>query len=440
MHGNQLRASLVEHAPAILGHQIDLLRRLVRCRTVSAVEPDDGFKQDAERARDVLLAELDGLGVTADHWLVDHAFPVVFARLAMGSPAPTIGFNGHFDVVPIEDPAKWTHDPWAGDVVDNRLYGRGACDAKGSIVAMLGALRLLRASDTEPAANVMLHLVSDEEVAGHCTDSCLDHGAPDAVIVGEPSFPEVWNAEPGLEHVRVEIDGLATHALNRWKALDDSPGSEEGGVNAIDKAMIVATAVRELERAWTTTQRYPNLPPRFNTITLGTIVGGKSQGPHTVNLQVGPGSVADYCALEYNLWYYPHQSLEGIKAQFEERVLQACQRDWWLQRHPPRFRWALHGLTNPPAETDPAHPLAQTLLAASLRVDARAHLTAMQGASLLPWYTRRGIPGVIFGAGSVSQAHGVDEFIDLDNLQATTIALALALADRRLRETPLLGH
>jgi acetylornithine deacetylase len=150
--------------------------------------------------------------------------------------------------------------------------------------------------------------------------------------------------------------------------------------------------------------------------------------------------VADSCALEYNLWYYPHQSLDAIKTEFEDRVLEACQRDWWLQSHPPRFRWALHGLSNPPAETDPAHPLAQALLVASLRVDARATLTAMQGASLLPWYTRRGIPGVIFGAGSVSQAHGVDEFLDLDNLQATTIALALTLADHRLRDVPMLGH
>jgi acetylornithine deacetylase/succinyl-diaminopimelate desuccinylase-like protein len=60
----------------------------------------------------------------------------------------------------------------------------------------------------------------------------------------------------------------------------------------------------------------------------------------------------------------------------------------------------------------------------------------MQGASLLPWYTRRGIPGVIFGAGNVAQAHGVDEFLDLENLRAITLALALALADKRLKEVP----
>ena len=116
-------------------------------------------------------------------------------------------------------------------------------------------------------------------MAGDCTDECLERGWPDAVIVGEPSALDVWIAEPGLEHVRVEIEGLATHALNRWRAFSDAPGSEAGGVNAIDKALIVASTVRDLERTWTTEQRHDLLPPGFNTINLGAIVGGKSSGP-----------------------------------------------------------------------------------------------------------------------------------------------------------------
>lgn len=60
----------------------------------------------------------------------------------------------------------------------------------------------------------------------------------------------------------------------------------------------------------------------------------------------------------------------------------------------------------------------------------------MQGASLLPWYTRRGIPGVIFGPGDVAQAHGVDEYLALDSLRETTLALAMALANARLKEVP----
>ena len=76
-----------------------------------------------------------------------------------------------------------------------------------------------------------------------------------------PALLDVWIAEPGLEQVRIEIEGIATHALNRWRALPDAPGTEAGGVNAIDKAFLVAEAVRELERAWTREQRYELLPP-----------------------------------------------------------------------------------------------------------------------------------------------------------------------------------
>jgi acetylornithine deacetylase len=435
-------ARLAQEADTVLSHQIQVLRDLIGCRTVSSPHPDEAFQEEAERAIDLVENELLALGFATESWTTAGGFPTLCARLDTGDSAPVIGFNGHLDVVPIEDPAKWRHDPWGGEQVDSLLYGRGACDAKGSVVAMLGALQLLQVQQTgiEPATSLLLHIVSDEEVAGDGTDECLERGWPDAAIVGEPSDLDVWIAEPGLEQVRVEIDGLATHALNRWRALPDAPGSEAGGVNAIDKAFIVAGAVRDLERAWTTDLHYDLLPAGYNTINLGAIIGGKSSGAGEINAASGPGSVPDCCALEYNIWYYPTQSLDRVRAEFEAGVLAACAGDWWLRDHPPRFIWALRGLTNPPAETDATHPLASALLTSARRVSPDAIATAMQGASLLPWYTRRGIPGVIFGAGNVAQAHGVDEYIDLGSLRATTMALALALADPLLKEVTRRGE
>lgn len=427
-----------EVAATVLPRQERLLRDLIAFRTVSTPTPTEAFTGAAAGALDLVEAELRHLGFAVDRWMAGDGFPALAARRSAPEPAPTIGFNGHFDVVPIEDPAKWQSDPWGGTQIDNRLYGRGACDAKGAVVAMLGALRLLQEVGSAPVTDLLLHIVTDEEVAGPCTDSCLERGWPDAVIIGEPSALDVWVAEPGLEHLRIEVDGIATHALNRWRALPDVPGSEVGGVNAIDKAFLVAQAVRDLEREWTRERRYPLLPAGFNTVNLGAIVGGKSRSPGEINAEAGPGSVPDGCALEYNIWYYPDQHLTDVRAELETRVLAACSSDWWLATHPPRFIWALRGLTNPPAETDPAHPLAAVLLDSARQVDEDAVATAMQGASLLPWYTTRGIPGVIFGPGNVAQAHGVDEYIDLRGLRQTTVALALALVDDRLKEVPRL--
>jgi acetylornithine deacetylase/succinyl-diaminopimelate desuccinylase-like protein len=436
---SRFRSRLDLAAERVLDGQIALLQALIACRTVSSPNPTPEFTAEAERAADLLETELTSLGFACERWLTDGGFPTLSARLTTGAAGPVIGLNGHFDVVPIENPAKWAHDPWGGETEDGRLYGRGACDAKGPVIAMLGALRLLQEAGIELATDLLLHLVSDEEVAGGCTDACLERGWPDAAIVGEPSNLDVWIAEPGLEQVRVEVHGVATHALNRWQALPDAPGSEAGGVNAIDKAFLVAEAIRDLERAWTREERYDLLPAGFNTINLGAMIGGKSGEAGEINAAAGPGSVPDCCALEYNIWYYPNQRLEDVRAGFEAAVLAACARDWWLRDHPPRFVWALRGLTNPPAETDPGHPLAATLLDAAKRVSPTAAATAMQGASLLPWYTRRGIPGVIFGPGNVAQAHGVDEFIEIASLREATVALALALADDRLKEVPRLA-
>lgn len=429
---SRLDAAIDDLFPA----QVDLLRDLIACRTVSSPVPTPEFVAESTRAVDRVAESLRSLGFTADIWTTRSGFPVMAARDKAAGPGPVIGFNGHLDVVPIEDPARWSHDPWDGTVADGRVHGRGACDTKGAVVAMIGALRLLRAAGIEPATGLLLHIVTDEEVAGDCTDECLARGRPDAVIIGEPSALDVWIAEPGLEHLRIEVDGIATHALNRWRALPDAPGSEAGGVNAIDKATVVIEAIREIERAWTRDLRYRLLPPGFNTINLGAIVGGKSSGRNEINVASGPGSVPDRCALEYNIWYYPSQSLRSLKAELEARVLEACARDWWLADNPPRFTWALRGLTNPPAETDPAHPLAAALLAAAQAIAPGSTATAMQGASLLPWYTRCGIPGVIFGPGDVAQAHGVDEYLALDSLRETTLALAMALANARLKEVP----
>jgi acetylornithine deacetylase len=420
----------------MLASQLQLLRDLIGCQTVSSLEPAATFISEADRAIDLMEGELRSLGFATERWHAGAGFPTLSARLTVSQSAPVIGFNGHLDVVPIEDPATWRHDPWGGELAEGQVYGRGACDAKGPVVAMIGALHALRAAGREPVTSLLLHIVSDEEVAGPCTDECLARGWPNAVIVGEPSSLDVWIAEPGLEHVRVEVDGMATHALNRWRALPDAPGTEAGGVNAIDKAFIVAAAVRELERRWTRERHYALLPHGFNTINLGAMIGGKSGEAGEINAASGPGSVPDRCALEYNIWYYPNQSLRDVRAEFEAAIGEACAGDWWLATNPPRFIWALRGLTNPAAETDPGHPLAAALLDSARRVDARAEATAMQGASLLPWYTRHGIPGVIFGPGHVAQAHGVDEYIAVSSLRGATTALALALSDERVKEVP----
>ena len=220
----------------------------------------------------------------------------------------------------------------------------------------------------------------------------------------------------GWNRSAIEIEGIATHALNRWRALPDAPGTEAGGVNAIDKAFVVAEAVRELERAWTREQRYELLPGGLQHHQSRRHDRRQERRGRRDQRGVGPRQRPRSAARSNTTSGTTRRKVSTICGPPSRRaVLAACASDWWLRQHPPRFIWALRGLTNPPAETDPHAPPGRGPPERDARsVSPAAKATAMQGASLLPWYTRRGIPGVIFGPGNVAQAHGVDEFLDLE--------------------------
>lgn len=108
---------------------------------------------------------------------------------------PIFGFNGHTDVVPLGNPADWTHDPFGAEVVDGVMYGRGACDMKSGVAAFTAAaIDFVRA--TPPDGGVVLTVTGDEEGDGiDGTTAILDWMAEtgqrmDVCIVGEPTCPD----------------------------------------------------------------------------------------------------------------------------------------------------------------------------------------------------------------------------------------------------------
>ena len=169
---------------------LDLARALIRCASVT---PEDGG------ALDTLQAALEGLG------FVCHRLPFstpdmpdidnLYARI--GTRSPHFCFAGHTDVVPVGDVAGWTHDPFAAEVADGMLYGRGAVDMKGAIACFVAAAsRHLARSGGAPAGSISLLITGDEE--GPAVNGTLrvvewlqDRGEKlDACLVGEPTNPE----------------------------------------------------------------------------------------------------------------------------------------------------------------------------------------------------------------------------------------------------------
>jgi len=167
---------------------VALARDLIRCPSVT---PDDAG------ALDVLQRALEGLGFHCRRLpfqepgtdRVDN----LYARL--GQEEPNFCFAGHTDVVPVGDAAAWSVDPFGGDIVNGRLYGRGASDMKGAVAAFAGAAASFLDRHGPPPGSISLLITGDEEGPAHNgTRKVLDWMTAngeriDACLVGEPTNP-----------------------------------------------------------------------------------------------------------------------------------------------------------------------------------------------------------------------------------------------------------
>jgi succinyl-diaminopimelate desuccinylase len=205
---------------------LDLARRLIRCPSVTPAEAG---------ALDLLQEVLEGLGFrcrrmvfsTDDTPDVDN----LYARL--GEAGPNFCYAGHTDVVPPGDPAQWRHDPFAAEVEDGWLYGRGAVDMKGAIAVYIGAVsRFLDARGPDFSGSLSLLITGDEEgPAVNGTRKVLEALAEegerlDACLVGEPTSSErladmVKIGRRGALNARLTVAGVQGHSA--YAHLADNP-------------------------------------------------------------------------------------------------------------------------------------------------------------------------------------------------------------------------
>ena len=203
-------------------HAVELTRRLIRCPSVT---PQEGG------ALDCLEAELSGLGFACERLPFgegDSRIDNLFAR--RGGAGPHLCFAGHTDVVPVGDVAAWTHDPFAAEISDGRLYGRGAADMKSGIAAFVAAIARVPAEDIDGSISLMI--TGDEEGdAVNGTVKMVEWAAanghrPDMCIVGEPTSPRalgdvIKNGRRGSLSGRLVVEGQQGHVA--YPQLADNP-------------------------------------------------------------------------------------------------------------------------------------------------------------------------------------------------------------------------
>ncbi len=337
----------------------------------------------------------------------------VVARLPGRGTGRSLLINGHVDVAATAPGEAWSHPPFAPVRRNGRIYGRGATDMKGGIAAALTALRAVLETSGRPRGEVLIHLVTGEEMGEGGTLLALAHTPPvEFALVPEPSGGELSLGQGGVVTGWIVIQSPQTyHDAVRRRMIHAGGGLE--GASAIEKMTKVLGALQELKRHWAVMKSHPGFPPGTTTLNPAAIEGGRH-----------PAFVADRCALWVTVHFYPGETAEGVTGEIERTVL-AVAADPWLRNHPPTFRWGGRSMIEdrgeifPAFATDPEHPGVGVLEQAHREVYGAAPRKRMStGVCDAGWLAARGIPSVVYGPGGWEQAHAIDEYVTTADLLA----------------------
>jgi acetylornithine deacetylase len=335
-----------------------------------------------------------------------QTLPIVVGRAGQEGGRRLL-LSGHLDVVPPGDPATWSVDPWAGETRDGRLYGRGACDMKGGVAAILAAVRALHASGElhRLGGELMVAFVPSEEDGGQGTLGVIRAGATaDMAIITEPSNLDVVVAHAGAITFQLSVPGRAAHASQRRE-----------GVSALDKLFLLARALEEDERRRNEAETDPlmtvlGLP--YPTI-IGIVEGG--EWASTVL-----DRVVAYGRYGVRLGQTPGEAESELRA----AIADACAADAFLREHPATVE--ITGGRFGSARVPSDHPLPTGLASVVERVTGRrpALLGEPYGADMQMFVNHGDTPCVIFGPGDVRVAHSADEYVPLDEVETCAHVLA----------------
>jgi len=356
-----------------------LLRELIALPSVNpAVLPAGDPNAGERRVAEFLAATAGQAGLEVELREVLPGRPNVLARLAPSRRIrQRVLLAPHTDTVGGESEAIFKPVQRSG-----RLHGRGACDTKGSVAAMLTALvELARASDRPRHTEIVFAGLIDEENAQAGSRALVVGGfQADLAIVGEPTRLEVVTAHKGDLWLQLETSGRAAHGSR--------PELGRNAVHAMARVvdLLETTYARQLRK-----QRHPLLG--HPTINVGTIRGGAQ-----------PNIVPDRCGISLD-----RRTLPGERDAAVRREILAL-----LKRHRlPARMLDLRTAACPALETDVWLPLVRQFMdAVGQQRPVGVHYFC--DAAVL---AARGIPSVVFGPGDIAQAHTADEWVSLRQLE-----------------------
>ena len=397
-------------------------------RALSLVDPDEliALTRDLVRIPSVVrpadpVANEAAVAAHVEGWMRTQGFDVQVQQVAPGRPnvlgvigeagaGPTLLLEGHTDVVTEGDPSAWTHPPFAAEVVDGKIYGRGAADMKSGLAAAMIAAAVIKRSGASLAGRLVVGALVDEEGdmigAKHLCATPIGR-ALSAAIVCEPEDNELCLEQRGVVWARVTARGRMAHGA-----------MPEAGANPIAAlAALVADAPRLQRRlrALCTRSRYLKPPTVTPTVVMAPVAGVPQSNvipataQATLDVRLTPGPDADAVAKEID---------EACR-----RAADACPGvsvEWTPING---FRMA--------TKVERSEPLVRAMVSAVRRATGRAArwggVPGSTDGTILR--TQLGIPIVTCGPGHRLIPHQVDEYVEVaDLVDAARIYVAAALA------------
>ena len=367
---------------------VELAQALVRIPSVNP-HGDPGTDGVGERRVAEWLADfLAGLGARVELREVLPDRPNVVAHWPGDREGkPKLLFAPHTDTVSV---GGMTIDPFAAELRDGKIWGRGASDTKGPMAAMLWALREMRDELPRLSHEIWFAGLMSEEASQHGSRALAQEEQFDFVIVGEPTGLDVVHTHKGSAFLYLTTRGRAAHAAR-----------PDLGDNAIAKMLDVLAVVRTEVAADFAAQRDPVLGA--STLSIGTIRGGSKTNV-----------IPDRCEVSVDMRFVPAHYRPTIIDEFRERLRRVCP-DLEVSAEPA-----------PPLHTDPSHPLIAKL------GECGAKLAGAPWFCDACFFAERGMPAVALGPGSIAQAHTEDEWIAVAELERGVVFFREFL--KRLKE------
>jgi acetylornithine deacetylase len=304
----------------------------------------------------------------------------IVARYQTARARRTLLFEVHQDTVP----ADGMRNPFTPRIEGGRLHGRGACDVKGGMAAVLAMLA--RIVETRPAhTDVIVACTVDEEHLGLGVEHLMKIGVQaDAALVAEPTNLDIVNCHKGLVRWRISTAGRACHS-----------SEPEQGISAIHRMAAVLIAIEQYAEWLRTSPADPVLGPA--TINVGRITGGSS-----VN------AVPDWCTIEIDRRMLPGEDGRRAQREMEEYIKQTVPFQVSMEKP-----WT----SLPALSSEQSERLVEQLGPIINAVTGGAQVRGVAFGTDASTIATAGIPAVVFGPGDIAQAHTSDEWIELEQVE-----------------------